>query len=278
MEDEVSRLSSLTRHLVALIHKEWPDVNQTKNSFDYQWQNLPHGRHNLENEQFRNEATENVCKFTALPLDWFKGKKVVDVGCGAGRYSWALCKLGAHVLSLDQSSMGIKVTKEACSEFSNHRVLKADLTVSLNIDEVFDLVWCAGVLHHTGDTYTAFKNIVPLVKPGGLMFIMLYGEPRRDTISDYEEINEYVYWRKMIRHLNYDEKLEAIVGAMKEGKLRGRGVEHIHGYFDALSPSINDLYSWEEICCWLKDEGFCDIERTQDNRNHFVIAKKQLVS
>ncbi|MGK7344309.1 MAG: hypothetical protein ACNS63_00690 [Candidatus Nitrospinota bacterium M3_3B_026] len=47
--------------------------------------------------------------------------------------------------------------------------------------------------------------------------------------------------------MTLDEKLKAVIKGMRQGRFMARGEEHIEGYFDAISPTINDLYSWEEI-------------------------------
>jgi SAM-dependent methyltransferase len=271
---EVSRLSALLRYVSAPLIHELPFARQTRESFDFQWEKLPKGRWNLENEKFREEAPGYVCQFTGLPAQWFKRKKVIDVGCGAGRYSWALCRLGAEVLSIDQSEYGLQRTMEACKDFPGHRTMRANLMENLNIAETFDLVWCFGVLHHTGDTYGAFKKIVPLVKPGGYLFLMLYGEPRCGMIGDYMAVNEYEHWRRKTRNMTFDEKLRAVKKGMEKRELSASGDEYIEGYFDAISPTINDLYSWEEIENWLLLENFVDVKRTVDNRNHHVIVRK----
>lgn len=275
LQHECTRMASILRHLTGPHINELPSMSyQTKASFDFQWDKLPEGRFNLENEQFRKEAAGYVCEFTQLPKQWFKEKSVVDVGCGAGRYSWAMSTMGAHVMSLDQAEHGLQSVQAACSTFANHRTKKVDLLCPLDIAEKFDLVWCFGVLHHTGDTYRAYKNILPLVKPGGYLFLMLYGEPRTDIPDEFDAVNEYFEWRDKTSHMNFDEKLAAITEAMKERQFIAKGEEYIHGYFDAISPVINDLYSWEEILTWLTQDGFTNVRRTTNNRNHHVIAQK----
>lgn len=272
---ENRRMASILRHVAAPMLPSLPMVSETLSSFDFQWDKIPQGRFMLENAQFRADAPGYVCEFTSLPREWFPGKKVVDVGCGQGRHSWALCKLGATVLSLDQSEHGLDRTRNACRDFPGHRVAMLNILEPLAIDEQFDLVWSFGVLHHTGDTYRAFRNIVPLVKPGGLLFLMIDGEPREDTKSDYATVNEYELWREKTGNLTMERKLVAIARAMKEGRFAVGGAEHIHGYFDAISPKINDLYSWREIEGWLLGAGFEDIKRTVDTRNHHIIAQRK---
>ena len=43
----------------------------------------------------------------------------------------------------------------------------------------FDVVYCWGVLHHTGQMWTALHNMVPLVAPGGRLFIAIYNDQGR---------------------------------------------------------------------------------------------------
>jgi hypothetical protein len=54
-------------------------------------------------------------------------------------------------------------------------------------------------------------------------------------------------------------------------KLKG---EDVGGWFDAVSPTINDTYSLYEIELWLKQCGFKDIERTICASSHYVIARR----
>lgn len=277
LEHETLRLASLVRYLAAPVMSALPLTRQTRSSFDFQWDRLPPGRWNLENADFRKEAAGYVCQFTGLEAAWFKGKKVVDVGCGAGRYSWALCTLKADVLSIDQSEHGLQRTQEACRAFSGHRVKQVNLLQPLNIEETFDLVWSYGVLHHTGDTYGAFRRIVPLVKPGGYLFLMLYGAPRPGMRDDYDAVNTYEWWRRKTRNLSATDRLETITRAVGEGVFGARDPLYIEGYFDAISPTINDLYTWEEIEGWLLLAGFVHIRRTSDMRNHHVIAQQPSV-
>jgi SAM-dependent methyltransferase len=275
LDFQVTSQAALLRYLASPVIADLPQVKATKESFDFQWAEIPVGRYMLENEQFRAEAAGYVCEFTGLPAEWFKGKSVIDAGCGLGRYSWALCTLGAKVLSLDQSDHGLARTKEACKAFPDHRTKKVDLLHELPLTEKVDLVWSFGVLHHTGDTYRAFKHIEKWVKPGGMIYLMLYGKPREGLASDYAEINEYDEWRQRTRNMDLREKLAAVTDHMKAGKFRVLGEEHVHGYFDAVSPPINDLYTFEEVESWLLAAGFTNIKQTVQTRNLHIVATRK---
>jgi SAM-dependent methyltransferase len=276
LDFQVTNQAALLRHVAAPIMPALPEVRQTRASFDFQWGELPAGRYMLENAQFRAEAPGYVTEFTGLPAEWFRNKRVLDAGCGLGRYSWALCQLGAVVTSIDQSETGLRRTAAACRECPGHRAVKVDLLQPLPLDESFDLVWSFGVLHHTGDTYAAFKHVARCVKPGGYLYVMIYGKPREGHKDEYAELNEYDEWRRRTRNMSLPEKLEAVRGHMHRRGFRVAGEEHIHGYFDAIAPPINDLYTFEEVQSWFYEAGFMDVRQTVATRNLHVIGRRRM--
>ncbi len=42
--------------------------------------------------------------------------------------------------------------------------------------ESFDFVYCVGVLHHTEAPEVAFEQLVRTLKPGGMIYIGVYGK------------------------------------------------------------------------------------------------------
>lgn len=103
--------------------------------------------------------------------------------------------------------------------------------------------------------------------------MMIYGKPREGQRDDYAEINEYDEWRRRTRNMSLNEKLAAVRAHMHEPGFRVQGEEHVHGYFDAISPPINDLYNFEEIEAWFKEAGFTDIKQTVATRNLHIIGR-----
>jgi SAM-dependent methyltransferase len=52
--------------------------------------------------------------------------------------------------------------------------VNADLFDNIFPDEIFDFIWCNGVLHHTENPYFGFLNIAKKLKKNGLILIGLY--------------------------------------------------------------------------------------------------------
>lgn len=268
--DEVSDMRSRLRYLVAEKRDDLPIFQQTKDSFNFQWDRLPEGYQLLSSETWKNEVVDTMCKYSNLPAEWFRGKKVMDAGCGRGRWTYGFGKLGVgSCTSFDISENGIDATKSVAGEFGDHfTVCKRNILDALDFADDYDMVWCYGVLHHTGDTYGGFHNLIRHVKPGGYFFFMLYGEPRPPALGEYVYYHEICDMRRRTRNLTFDEKAKILEAKYEK--------EYVHGYFDAISPEINDLYRWDEIVGWLINAGFVDIKRTlPDHPNHHVIALKR---
>lgn len=263
---EVSRLRSLVRYLSADVINGLPITYRTRESFDYQWRESPDGNWIETRPELKQREPGLVLEYTKLPPEWFAGKRVLDAGCGSGRFSWAMASLGAEVCSVDQSEAGVSHTRQACAEYGGKvTVLQHDLTQPLQLEPTFDLVWSYGVLHHTGNTFGAFSNVARLVKPGGHIFVMLYGEPTGKDPGEFAYYAEVERLRRETCHLSFAERYEYLQ------KLKGKDVG---GWFDAVSPTINDTYSYYEIVLWLQQSGFEDIRRTMNASSHYVIARR----
>lgn len=263
--NEVSDLRIAMRALTGPQSGGEGDTDQTKESFSYQWGEITEGAHLLGDPAFEKRMYELLATYSGRSRDWFKGKKVLDAGCGMGRWSYAMCKLGADVTAIDQSASGIAQIEKLLAETPNFTAQQGDLLDPLPFAPDFDLVWCYGVTHHTGNTRLATHNAARVVKPGGRLMLMIYGEPTKP--GEFTEINTYVQHRRATQCMSFEQK-KAYLAERYPEKL-------VHGYFDAISPEINDLHRLDEIETWLHEWGFVDIRRTIENRNHHIICERR---
>jgi SAM-dependent methyltransferase len=267
--DEVSQLRTIVRHLTAAQPDAIQQSGQTRDSFDYQWRALPEGHAMVSNAEWKANVPKQIAEFADLPMDWFRGKVVMDAGCGQGRWTYGFGKLGVErCTSVDISEAGLARTAEIGKEFGpGFQELRKDLRQDLGLPAEYDLVWCFGVLHHTGNTFAGFQNLARCVKPGGYLFVMIYGEPRPIYPDDYGYYHEMFTMRSRLRNVPFEEKVATIE--------KTYGKDMLHGYFDAISPVINDLYRWDELVQWYHDAGFTDIKRTHPGTNHHMIGRRK---
>ena len=241
------------------------DVERTRASFDYQWSRLAQNRWSLASPEYREELPGFLSALTRLDRSWFPGKRVLDAGCGMGRHSFGFCALGASVTSVDRSLAALQGTRAACGAWPTFAgAVAADLLQPLPFERLFDLVWSYGVLHSTGDTRAAFRNVARRVAPGGVLFVMLYGEPRDD--AEARQIRTLETWRARCRDRAFSE--------IAEGLTRTPGVDDVIGMFDMISPAINDRYTLEELRPWFAEEGLVGFTRRVDEMDHYLIARR----
>jgi len=144
-------------------------VAATSRSFTWEWTRYPGSL--AEDERVFLEE----CQLEAADL---KDKRVLDAGCGMGRYSLVALALGAEVAALDLSESWARLVPAAREQAGLH-VVQGDLLKPPFRPGLFDLVYSHGVLHHTQDTHQAFLAVAKLVKPEGLLSVWLYGKAGR---------------------------------------------------------------------------------------------------
>ncbi|MBI5625299.1 MAG: methyltransferase domain-containing protein [Elusimicrobia bacterium] len=152
-----------------------PGVRQTKESFAWEWLRHPGPRPDEDRAIFLEE--------TQIPAHDWKGKLVLDAGCGMGRYSLAALSLGAEVVAFDLSEAALRLGPASEADPRLH-VVMGDLNHPPFRRGVFDTVFSLGVLHHTADTQTAFKRVAELVRDRGLLTIWVYGKAGR--LADFK--------------------------------------------------------------------------------------------
>jgi SAM-dependent methyltransferase len=114
----------------------------------------------------------------AISAEVFRGKRCLDAGCGGGRGSILMGEAGAReVVGVDLSPTNVEsCTKRALQKGLPNLTFQRQSLVSLPFaDASFDVVWCNGVLHHTAEPDRALIEIARVLKPGGHMWLYLYG-------------------------------------------------------------------------------------------------------
>jgi SAM-dependent methyltransferase len=107
-------------------------------------------------------------------------RSFLDVGCGSGLFSMCAYRAGAvDVVSIDVDPDAVTATRELETRAgapTNWRILHQSILAPDILAELepADVVYSWGVLHHTGDMYTAIRNAAALVKPGGRFAIAIY--------------------------------------------------------------------------------------------------------
>jgi SAM-dependent methyltransferase len=110
------------------------------------------------------------------------GKTFLDIGSGSGIFSLAARRLGARVTSFDLDRQSVRCTEELRRRYfpadDHWQVLRGSALDPAFLRSLgpFDMVYSWGVLHHTGDMWTAIANVSASVAPRGQLYIAIYND------------------------------------------------------------------------------------------------------
>ena len=103
-------------------------------------------------------------------------KRVLDLGCGAGRHSILLGKAGFQVVALDISETALTILEGRLKTASvdNVTLVRHDMLELPFIDNYFDGVICTNVLHHgkLAQIKQATKEVNRVMKRGASAFVV----------------------------------------------------------------------------------------------------------
>ena len=204
---------------------------------------------------------------TGFKLSELVGQRVLDAGCGGGRYCKVAAEAGALVTGADHSSAVEKATK-LCGHLDSVRLVQADLKRLPFEPESFDLAFSIGVMHHDTETRAVFDAVSKMVRPGGRMAVWLY---RRNTWPQ-EVLNSFLR-RRTTRWA--PEKLEpwcrfgAFWGGIPLLKQTLSKVVNFSTHpiwenrvcdnFDWYAPEFQYHHSTDELAGWFEAAGFEDV-------------------
>jgi ubiquinone/menaquinone biosynthesis C-methylase UbiE/uncharacterized protein YbaR (Trm112 family) len=145
----------------------------TARSFGYEWTRFP---------QMRDEWERNFNAYMARRgSEFFKGKRVLDAGCGTGRHAYYAAKYGAEVWAVDLGE-AVEVARRNTKEVGVN-VIQADIYNLPFEEESFDFIYSNGVLHHLPEPECAFHQLLRFLKPGGESQIYLYWAPENQPLK-----------------------------------------------------------------------------------------------
>jgi len=219
----------------------------------------------LTDDQYRDSVNLFRARFeiNGFDLGWFRGKQCLDAGTGSGRYAVAMAMHGARVTACDISESGLEVARHRSEGVPNLNYMFGSVLDLPFANASFDFVCCAGVLHHTPSIPRGLDEIARVLRPGGKMFLLLYGAGG-------------LRWKLIaaLRPICAELGIETIDGAIKAAGLPENNAKH---FLDDLFVPIQTLVKWSDLSPMLANCGFNSVARwTQGRFDHETSPSAQL--
>jgi len=193
-------------------------------------------------------------------LAGLRGKTVLEVGCGAGRFTELLLAAGARVFATDLSS-AVEANYDNCAGAAHYFVCQADLRALPARRGSFDVVICLGVIQHTPDPEATIATLSEFIRPGGLLVIDHYRYDAADMTAVRQRLRSFLIRRdpRLALHLvralvatlwPVHRLLWCLSGSQWFAKARRLWLQYspvldYHDYYGHLGPRL--LYAWATL-------------------------------
>lgn len=154
-------------------------------AFGLQWKTFR--KTQLDSHSGTTISSDRLKRCLGGSLDIVRGKTVLEVGCGAGRFTEVLLDAGARVFASDLSD-AVEANYENCNRWPDYFVCQADLRRVPVLPQSFDVVICLGVIQHTPDPEATIATLASYVRPGGML-----------AIDHYAPTYPYTFSRRLLR-------------------------------------------------------------------------------
>ena len=136
-------------------------------SFGLEWN--AHAKTQIDKFSGTNITRERFYEVTNWPIKMEK-QKILEAGCGAGRFTQIAIETGAEVFSFDLST-SVDASLDNNGLLPNLHIFQADIYHIPLKQELFDKIFCFGVLQHCPNVRQAFISLIPYLKDGGEVVI-----------------------------------------------------------------------------------------------------------
>lgn len=117
------------------------------------------------------------------------GKRILDAGCGCGRYAEWVLDHGADVVAFDASEEMVERTRERVGDRATVHRANMERSLEFADDGAFDGVVSGLSLHYVADWRRVFTEFARLLRPDGFLAFSTH-HPLDDYLA-YEDVNYF---------------------------------------------------------------------------------------
>ncbi|MCE5252293.1 class I SAM-dependent methyltransferase [bacterium] len=153
-----------------------------------------------ELEDYKYSLESEIFSFAQFTR--FHGQKVLEVGVGTGTDFLQWVRAGAEAYGLDLTEEAVEHVRNRLNVYGLEakEIIVGDAENIPYPDNMFDLVYSWGVIHHSPDTIKALEEIIRVTRPGGKIKIMVYN--RRSLITFFLYLHYGLFVKKPFRTIS----------------------------------------------------------------------------
>lgn len=216
--------------------------------------------------------------------DLRKGARILIAGCGTGDSAVMFAEeMNGHageIVAIDLSAKSIEIAQARMKKRQLSNVTFRHLSI-LDLPGAglgqFDIIESGGVLHHLPDPVAGLNALVPLLKPDGMMAIMVYGQYGRMAIYLVQQLMRKLVPDDAPRSLKIQIAREFLANVPVGHWLTTNNhhlMEDFHwpdgsGIYDLFLHSTDRAYTVPEIYDWVEGSGLTLVDLfspSMDNR------------
>jgi SAM-dependent methyltransferase len=124
-------------------------------------------------DQYHFEKLHHLLRL--VDFNAWKGKDVLDLGCGAGVEVVRFARAGARVVGVDIAESAVQLTRANLEQQGLSATVEvADGEKLPFADASFDFVYAHGVIQYTNDDRALASEVHRVLRPGGLAMFQVY--------------------------------------------------------------------------------------------------------
>jgi SAM-dependent methyltransferase len=238
------------------------DTDEYAGNFSMQWHLHKTTQYATESNPFSRLQFQEVSGWRPEDL---RGKRILDAGCGSGRFTEILRECGAEVVGVDLS-FAIDAAWQVIGDRENVNLVQASIFSLPFRPGCFDYIWSYGVLMATPDTRRAFACVADKIRPGGQIAIWIYSnyskwasfcsdQLRCITVHLPKRVLYALCWLSVPLYFVY--KIPVIGYALRNTfviSMRSRWRWRILETFDWYSPAYQWKHRYPEVSEWFRQE------------------------
>lgn len=252
-------------------------------SFGYEWKKWSRVQFESENAggKMAGHTKRMFETITGLVNGSLEGKRVVEFGCGPGRFLDIVRSKGGTAIGIDLS-VAVESARENFRNDANVLIVQGDILNPPFRKGIFDIGYTIGVLHHTPDPQRGLERLCELVRKDGLVACAVYS---KGSFYDYPSVHLYrkifnatkgVFGNRLaLGYARFSAYfLHPVFGTLLNIPFLGKGIVHVLekylfvnlpipdarwrvlDIFDAITPYYASTHTYPEVKGWF-EKGKC---------------------